>query len=369
MVYNSFISRRSFHDSTRNPSTYTKDRLKAIYFSPEELFDVSIFINKLSSSLALSSRYALMFRVCYGDTSVYKMLGNQYVLAIPDSTDNIVFLSDLHDLLTERLALSMDEYHYNENYITTIQIRGFKVTYSIEAPKLYNNRFNIDNLGHNSDLIDVPKSILNLVGRNILPLTMDLKKYGNRISSDDVVIDVNTNTIKHIWIKGKYFIESVNQFKLVKTLLFLVIVRYFLVKNNKYVTIVKRVCINNNKVHIMNVFTSAGGHILEGRDTLLTVNTFSRKINNITKIKDTAKHEKAVVSNSIDVKLSHIRATKASSKRYDTADPFIGTLDLETYNDEGISKVYAIGFYTKNNPNCFYIDKNSLDSDELSRYI
>lgn len=50
--------------------------------------------------------------------------------------------------------------------------------------------------------------------------------------------------------------------------------------------------------------------------------------------------------------------------KYNTADPYIGTFDLETYKSDGISKVYAIGFHTKNNNN-YYIDKDTLDSNEL----
>ncbi|KAF2647099.1 hypothetical protein K491DRAFT_344351 [Lophiostoma macrostomum CBS 122681] len=44
----------------------------------------------------------------------------------------------------------------------------------------------------------------------------------------------------------------------------------------------------------------------------------------------------------------------------------IGVLDIETYEDNGLAKCYAIGFYTSLDDKCktFYINKN-LDSDEL----
>lgn len=40
----------------------------------------------------------------------------------------------------------------------------------------------------------------------------------------------------------------------------------------------------------------------------------------------------------------------------------IGTIDLETFKDNGISICYAIGFYTENDSNMYYIDKENLDN-------
>lgn len=58
-----------------------------------------------------------MFRVCYGDSSTYKMLGRQYALAISDYTQNFATLTELHNLRVTRLVVSMDEYNYIENDI------------------------------------------------------------------------------------------------------------------------------------------------------------------------------------------------------------------------------------------------------------
>lgn len=72
----------------------------------------------------------------------------------------------------------------------------------------------------------------------------------------------------------------------------------------------------------------------------------------------------------MDLKLTPIKTvdrSKRDKQIFSTSNPFIGTFDLETYlDDDGISKVYALGFYTKQHgPNSFYIDENTLNSEEL----
>jgi hypothetical protein len=88
---------------------------------------------------------------------------------------------------------------------------------------------------------------------------------------------------------------------------------------------------------------------------------------NITKLIDI---ENKSVSNSLvnlNINSIKLKANNFKSKlQLNTANPFIGSFDLETYLDEGISKVYALGFYTKQHgPKTFYIDENSLNSEEL----
>ena len=46
--------------------------------------------------------------------------------------------------------------------------------------------------------------------------------------------------------------------------------------------------------------------------------------------------------------------------------PFIGTLDLETYKINDLSKFYAIGFYpSRYKTDRFYINQDNLDSNKL----
>lgn len=111
----------------------------------------------------------------------------------------------------------------------------------------------------------------------------------------------------------------------------------------------------------------AGGHIFDTVDVSLTDYTFSRTIGNVSKVINI--NTKSVVNSTVNLKLLPIKPTdtyKRGRQILSTYNPFIGSFDLETYLDEGIYKVYALGFYTKQHgPKTFYIDENSLNSEEL----
>nr|YP_010584220.1 hypothetical protein PEX43_mgp07 [Spathularia flavida]UZT67626.1 hypothetical protein [Spathularia flavida] len=88
---------------------------------------------------------------------------------------------------------------------------------------------------------------------------------------------------------------------------------------------------------------------------------------NITKIIDI--ENKSVSNSLVNLNLNSIKLKENNYNfklQLNTANPFIGSFDIETYLDEGISKVYALGFYTKQHgTKTFYIDENSLNSEEL----
>lgn len=92
----------------------------------------------------------------------------------------------------------------------------------------------------------------------------------------------------------------------------------------------------------------AGGHIFDTVDVSLTDYTFSRTIGNVSKVINI--NTKSVVNSTVNLKLLPIKPTdtyKRGRQILSTSNPFIGSFDLETYLYEGISKVYALGFYTK----------------------
>jgi hypothetical protein len=291
------------------------------------------------------------------------MLGRQYGLAISDYTLNFSSLSELHNLLIDRLRESMDEYKYTSDSISSIQIIAYKVRYTEGVTPLYTNMYNKDNLGHNIDLIDIPKNHVSLVDYKILPLTMDLNKYRTTLN---MVVDVDSNTVKHIILDNrKDFIELVNNKRVIPDFVVPSNSKVYISDNKKYITLINRDKTADNKtMHKINVFTIDGGHIFEAMDAALTNNTFTRIIGNLTKVIDI--DNRSIVNSSIKVKLTHIKSKEIKDDKYDTANPFIGSLDLETYDSDGISKVYAVGFYTKKGgTKCYYIDSNTLDSDEL----
>lgn len=109
------------------------------------------------------------------------------------------------------------------------------------------------------------------------------------------------------------------------------------------------------------MFTVNGKHILNLKDTYISNNIFTRNTGNITKtvnLKDNS------VSTQIKVNLDPIKLHKQiyQLRSLNIPNTNIGTLDIETYINDGICKVYALGFYTKKyNSKTYYINEN-LDS-------
>lgn len=94
-------------------------------------------------------------------------------------------------------------------------------------------------------------------------------------------------------------------------------------------------------------------------DTIIDGNTFTRKRG---KVVLTIQNDKVIYFKAS----KEVSIIKYRAKPYrETANPYIGSIDLETYNDEtGIAKVYAIGFIILGEkPKTYYIDK--YNSNEL----
>lgn len=359
--YFSFIPQRYFHTKSRLFATPIekfnvklekthKVKFIVIYFKPEEFQSLEMFILKLKDSLDFSSRYSFLFRVCYGGDATFKMLGFQVGFYIKENWDVNQYLLSMHDLMKLRIESSMHDYGYSGNDIISIQILVYKVNYTENVIKSY-NIFNTDNLDF--DLVDTPKYKMNLVGHKILPLSMDLSLYGNSLeneelkefynSIDDSVlkIDINDNTLNFLSDKGKY------------------------------VTLINKFILPDSRIkHEISVFTREGYHIFNVIDITVNDKTFTRTIGNTMKIINI--EDESLFNTKINMNLSPIKINKkeVNENRFTIADPFVGTFDLETYNDGGISKVYALGFYTKQyGINTFYIDETFNSEDLILRCL
>lgn len=116
---------------------------------------------------------------------------------------------------------------------------------------------------------------------------------------------------------------------------------------------------------IKRCFNIYGDLISKVQDTDNYDGTFTRVHRNST----TIYKDNSVVYSSREIKLSPIKNIY-KSKKLNTKDWLpnsnIATLDLETYEDEGIAKCYAIGFYTNEFKECktYYIEED-LDSTKL----
>jgi hypothetical protein len=122
---------------------------------------------------------------------------------------------------------------------------------------------------------------------------------------------------------------------------------------------------DNGNVIIKRSFNMFGDPISKVKDINNKNGTFTREHRNST----TLYKDNTIISNIRDIKLTPIKNIYQSDK-VGTKDWLpnsnIGTLDLETYEDEGVAKCFAIGFYSNEFKECntFYIEEN-LDSTIL----
>ena len=157
----------------------------------------NIFLIKLDI-LNKPYRYSILLRVCFGTRSSYKMLGNQIGLDYVNSSNTTELYNNLHDNLLLRLEWSMINYNFNGDEIILIQLLAYKVEYTDVIHKsLY---LSIKALGYNKDLIEFNKNKVDIVFNKVLPPTMDLSKYGNRL--DTKVENGNIKSVLRLKKKG-----------------------------------------------------------------------------------------------------------------------------------------------------------------------
>jgi hypothetical protein len=182
-----------------------------------------------------------------------------------------------------------------------------------------------------------------------LPLTSNTDYYGELLTLDQAFVYLNViNECYKALNKDPIDINDVGSVYLYE---------------KKYIILNIQVSSNT---YIRKVYSAISGNLyLEVKDVIINNNTFTRTIG---KSSFTISNNNVIGLASYKELLpikNHYRPYKASS------NPFIGTLDLEAYEDnDGYAKVYAIGFYTKrehdNNksPKTFFINKER-DSSEI----
>lgn len=350
-----------------------KKKYITIHFSCEELYNSDSFSSKLDV-LDISVRYSILFRVCYGDDPTYKMLDDQVNLEFGDLLDKKEYLLDIQTVLLVRLRTSMFDYKYTGEDISDIQLLIYKLEYTDKLIRSINTRFSLKKMGVTNNLITTNIKSLDLGYNNILPLSMDLGVYKNKLELKCNNGFITFVLINGIWVDFGSLINNKNpnnkhilNNKLNDNL------KLFGDDSGKMIIIVEILNLPNNSLtHNINVYTILGTHTFNAKDKYINNNSFTRSIGNVTNTitfnKDNSTHP--IKNTSIIIGLNPVKLRKQNKylMNLNINSPFIGTFDLETYNDNGISKVYAIGFYTKQyykKLNTFYIDPNNLDSHEL----
>lgn len=140
----------------------------------------------------------MLFRVCYGDTSTYKILGNQVNFKFGDFLNKKKYLLNIHNVLLPKLRISMQNYKYTGENIFNIQLLIYKLEYTNKLIKSINTRFSLKKLGVTNKLITTNINNLNLGYNNTLPLSMDLDIYKNKLK-----LKYNNGFITFVFINGK----------------------------------------------------------------------------------------------------------------------------------------------------------------------
>lgn len=138
--------------------------------------------------------------------------------------------------------------------------------------------------------------------------------------------------------------------------------KFYLIEyyNREFIIIIDKIDNNNANKRCFNKY---GDLIIQALDTLLTDSILRRESGNFT-IKFNSNNEIIFSERKID--FNSIKSDFKLSDDTGLPNTNIGVMDLETYEDDGIGKCYAIGFYSSidENTKTFYINKD-LDSVEL----
>lgn len=141
--------------------------------------------------------------------------------------------------------------------------------------------------------------------------------------------------------------------------------KFYLVNRNKRSFIISVNISEDGKMIDKKCFNIHGDIISKVKDILNTDGSFTRKSRNSSVVYT----NNSITSLTRDIKFNSIKSeyesTKTNQKDW-LPNPYIGTLDLETFEMDGETKCYAIGFYcnTVKECNTYYIDKD-LDSTKL----
>ncbi len=343
-----------------------------IYLSPHELYNIDSFISALEF-LEIGVRYSLLFRVCFGNTPTFKMLGNQVNFEFDHLTHKKDSLENLHNIIILRLETSLLNYNYSGGDIIAIQLLIYKVEYTDKLIKYKPDIFSLRKVGISNKLTSITSNKLDLGYNKVLPQTMDLDFYKNKLEVKSDSGFITGILINGQWVDFYSLIKKVNPFSQLIPLKDNLV--FYTNNSGKYIIALDINHHPNNNFPIqynISIYTYDGSHVLNVVDSCVDHNSFVRIIGNVTNTitKNSCFEAITVTNTSLKIKLEPVKLNKLnySFKNLLVASPYIGTLDLETYIYKGISKVYAIGFYTKQyfkQSNIFYINPNTLDSNEL----
>jgi hypothetical protein len=326
-----------------------KYKINYVYFSYEN-FTKDNFSKEIRKNFHLNTTYSILIKISSNSNTIFKMSGPQIGINL-GSEHNENYYSDIYETIKERIELVYESYSYIDTIETVLLV------YSIVTPLEELKLKNVNRYTFHKRLINI-KNVKKDFNQNFLPLTMDSNRFGVKVLEED-----KSEILNSILEKNKFLnINEKNEIE----------IHFFTNQTNKNKKIILSEKMsestqkelkeenNNNKIVNRYIFDFKTKIFIKQVIDIDKYNYCSRKIGNLTLKFDNNK----VMSYTINNKLEPIKPVITT---YFDRNNKIGTFDLETFLDEdGISKVYALGFFTTKDkdPVLFFID-NNLNSDFL----
>jgi len=334
-------------------------------FIPYNEFTSIRLIKEFTEALKFNTTYSIFVKIACNQNLVFKMCGSQIGLIIGETHDNEHY-KNIYTLVANRIDNNLNNYFFLE----TVDTIEFIYTTIKTEPEL--KLKDIQNFPSNRQIIKNDKRYFNSI---FLPLTLNFIYYGVEIVNPLTKKEIYNFINEKILIipqenKNNIYIPNYND----------KLFNYTSDNDNKNFIILCQFI--NEKLTIKHVFDSKTGFlILKATDNISNISTnmitFIRTIgslsfticeNNFFNNKEEIWHDRKVMSFNQTLNLKPILPNPYKIEANDRDNRF-GTLDLETFKDEdGISKVYALGFYTQIEPNIniFYLTEvKNFDSHLL----
>ncbi len=350
------------HSYTENDMLFKNFNNKALFFTADayellQSVNSTTLFSKFACSVEYNQDYLATVHVIYGQGNI-KSAGKQMHYNYNDHNDYELLLDDVK--LRLETLIARYAWDLKEQMIVRIVLR--KV----------DKRFITDVFKESGLNVEIKKPVLSSFTR--IPFTYENDLLG--VPLNPVIVE---NDLREVIIKSALLAKYTKYDN--KDLDILALIN----KNNKNITFTPE-----HKFYLRNVLNPYYVLVILVKDSTTFKWAFSLQGNLITHVQDIALDNnsfkrlenkstmhvvnKVVISYGRDITFDGIdkgdRKSLYLSKNISSFIPNqnIGVIDLETYvNEQGIAKVYSCGFKTSLNdkPICYYIDKETLDSDKL----
>lgn len=307
---------------------WNKNKIGYIHYDYNGFNDFDNFIIKLYEYLNENIRYSLLLKVEFNNDR-YCMVGRQIGFIYNDGCDLEIF-ENLHETWKRLIKITLD--NYDVERINSVQVLYVMLE---ELPELKLKKVN--KVYFNKEFTEVKD---NKERFNIIPLTTNLNYYGKLILSDRPLYLSRINKQRNLLNEKDLPICGEDKIYLYKEDIIII--------NKK-----------DKDVWNRSIYSATSGILLYYiEDVIINDKTFVRKIGNVSL---TISEDKIVKTESLK-KLSHIKYVPKPLK--DEANPFIGSWDIEAFEEGDTAKVYALGFTVLGGkPKTYYLEKGMTSED------